>query len=930
MVGWDKRSEKPRNQGNREQIPYDIIRRIAFFTLSILLFIPRHVIPDDGLYFRFEHIVPESQGRSVIDISSGLQDEQGFLWFGTGAGLTRYDGYNFVFFPPRSGQNSSSASVAVYSTIEDSSGVIWIGTHGEGLFRFDKAKETFVGYRHDPSNPTSISGDIVLSIQEDKKGNLWVGTRLNGLNRFDKETESFTRFPLDPDADAIWDLLVDRKGTLWVGTQESGLFKVDPDTLETVNFRFILDDPRSLGSNTVWTIFEDREGTIWIGTKGGGLNRYLPEVGRFIRLYGDRNHPQDLAQNTISAIAEDDADRLWIGTGSSGLRIWNKETSDYVIYKHNPQDPESLSDDNITFIHRDTAGIMWTGTVRGGVNKSLGDQVKFHHYKHNPHNPRSLSDNDVRSLCVDRSGTLWAGLKEGLDRVDKENGFVTRFLSNTSNGNNAGQSCVQVIREDAQGRIWLGTEAGGLHSLDPKTAIFSRYFHDPRNPNSLSDNNVQAIWGDTQNPNVLWIGTHHGLNKFDMGSKQWTRFYNDPSDPSSLSGNIVTAVYEDHSGYLWVGTRWGLNRMDKTTARCVQYTSNIKNPPGKSINDNIIHCLHEDKAGMLWIGTSTGLNRFDRTRSEWRYFTAKEGLSGDIVCGILEEDSGNLWVSTNRGLSRFNLKTETFTGFGIHDGIQGYAFNPGASFKSPDGKMFFGGVNGYNSFCPEEVKSNPFIPPVVWTAFYQNGQEVQIGNPFSHPRSLKLSSQSDVYAFDFAALCFVMPSLNRFAYKLEPRDQEWIPLGPANTVTVSRLKAGDYRLHVKGSNPDGVWNENGLEIGVQLVPPFWRTTWFAVLALLFVASGIVTVVRMWMKLKSAFTVVGDRADSVIESYGLTAREQEILRLILQGASNKNIERKLFISASTVRNHIYNIYQKLGVGNRLELINLIGRDAQKKT
>jgi DNA-binding CsgD family transcriptional regulator len=175
-----------------------------------------------------------------------------------------------------------------------------------------------------------------------------------------------------------------------------------------------------------------------------------------------------------------------------------------------------------------------------------------------------------------------------------------------------------------------------------------------------------------------------------------------------------------------------------------------------------------------------------------------------------------------------------------------------------------------------------------------------------------------------------MPSLNRVAYKLEPRDQEWISLGQANAVTFSRLKPGEYRLHVKGSNPDGVWNESGLEIGIRLVPPFWKTTWFAVLVLLFVASGIATVVRMWMKLKSAFMVVGDRADGVIESYGLMVREQEILRLILQGASNQDIERKLFISASTVRNHIYNIYQKLGVRNRLELINRIGKDAQSKS
>ncbi|MDH4197684.1 MAG: LuxR C-terminal-related transcriptional regulator, partial [Candidatus Aminicenantes bacterium] len=391
----------------------------------------------------------------------------------------------------------------------------------------------------------------------------------------------------------------------------------------------------------------------------------------------------------------------------------------------------------------------------------------------------------------------------------------------------------------------------------------------------------------------------------------------------------VTALHEDRAGFLWVGTRGGLNRMEKTTGTCERYVADINNPPGKSVNDNIINCLLEDHLGLLWAGTDNGLNRLDRRTNEWRYFGTQGGLPGAVVCGVLEDGSGALWVSTNGGLARFEPQTETFTAYGVHDGVQGRQFSPRACVRGPDGTMFFGGVNGYNAFRPGEMRDDPFVPPVVWTAFLRNGQNVDIGSPDTRPRSLKLSSRSDVYAFEFAALCFVDPSLNRFAFRLEPRDRDWIPLGTSNTVTLSGLKPGDYRLRVKGSNPDGVWNENGLEVGLQLVRPFWRTPWFIVIVLVFVASGAATVLRMWLKLRSAFMVVGERADSVIESYGLTAREQEILRLVLQGATNKDIERKLFVSASTVRNHIYNIYRKLGVRNRLELVNLIGKDARKK-
>ena len=905
------------------------MKKAVFMLLGLFISTPILVAPFDGRYLRFEHLLPEFNGKQVISISSILQDRGGFIWFGTGVGLARYAGYNFTFYFPLSREGTTSLPVTVYPIFEDSAGDIWIGTDGQGLLRFDKKKEAFVQYRHDPADPTSLSGDIVLAIQEDKSGNLWVGTRLHGLNRFDRETETFSLVPLDPDAGAVWDLLADRQGFLWVGTQEGGLYRRNPASGDITNFRFVLNDPRSLGSNTVWSIFQDKRGTIWVGTKDGGLNQFVLENQEFIRFTGDEAHPRDLVSPSITAIAEDGEGRLWIGTSWSGLRIWDGKTDEYIIVKHDSQDADSLDDDNITSILKDASGVMWVGTARGGINKCLADQVKFPHYKHNRYDLRSTSRNEVRSLWKSDSGSLWVGFDEGLDEIDERTGQVRRFHNEPSDGGSLSPGAVLALWQDGEGRVWAGMDGRGLDCLDPRTGRFDHYLSDPGNPATLSNNRIYAIRPDRANPGVLWIGTHQGLSRLDTRTRRFTRYLHDETDAASLSGNIVTAILESCSGSLWVGTHWGLNRMDRSTGKFERHVSNVGAPSGTGPNDNIINCIHEDGAGILWVGTNSGLNRFDPIGDKWNYFVTKDGLPGGVVCGILEDESGLLWVSTNRGLAKFAPRPETFTAFGLHDGIQGNQFNSGACFRSADGRMFFGGVNGFNVFRPEEIKENPFIPPLVWTAFYRNGQEVKLWNPYSRPRFLKLSSQFDAYAFEFAALCFIMPSLNRFAYKLEPRDQEWISLGPANTVTVSRLKPGEYRLQVKGSNPDGVWNENGFEIGIQLVPPFWKTTWFVVLVLLFIASGIAIVVRMWMKLKSAFTVVGDRADRVIESYGLTAREQEILRLILQGASNKDIERKLFISASTVRNHIYNIYQKLGVRNRLELVNLIARDAQKK-
>jgi len=903
----------------------------AFLVLGTLLLSSIPLVSLPSRYLRFERLIPDSKGTSVTGISSILQDREGYLWFGTIAGLARYDGYRFIFHSPESKPDSAGLSrgTVVYPAIEDSRGNIWIGTDGQGLFKFDRQKEVFVQYRHDPTDPASLSGNTVLAVQEDKAGNIWVGTRLNGLDRFDPGTGVFSRVPLDTDAGAVWDLLVDRQGFLWVGTQEGGLYRRDPASGEIKNFRFILDNPRSLGSNTVWSIFQDSQGRLWIGTRGGGLNRFIESEESFIRFTGDEAHPRDLVSPAITAIAEDGGGRLWIGTSWDGLRVWDEKSGEYSIVKLDSQDADSLADNNITSLLKDVSGIMWVGTARGGINKCLAGQVKFPHFKHNRYDPLSISRNDVRSLWADDSGKLWVGLDEGLDEIDEKTGRVRRFRSDPKRKDGLSPGAVLALCQDGKGRVWAGTEDHGLDCYDPRTGRFDHYLGDPGNPATLSNNRVYAIRPDRVDPDVLWVGSHQGLNRFDTRTRRFTRYLRDSTDEASLSGNIVTAIFEGRSGYLWVGTHSGLNRLDRSRGKFARYVGGADTPSGTGPNDNIINCVHEDGEGIVWAGTNNGLNRFDPARNRWDYYTTQNGLPGAVVCGILEDEYGRLWLSTNRGLARFSSRDGTFSNFGLHDGIQGNQFNAGACFKGSDGRMFFGGVNGLNAFRPEEIRANSFVPRVVWTAFYRNGQEVKIGELSSPRKPLELSSRFDVHEFEFASLCFVIPALNRFAYKLAPRDREWIDLGSENKVTVSSLKPGDYRLLAKGSSPDGIWNEDGLELAIHVVQPYWRTSWFAVLVLLFVASGIFSVVRMWLKLRSSFRVVGDRADRIIDGYGLTAREQEILRLVLQGLSNKDIEKKLFISASTVRNHIYNIYQKLGVKNRLELVNLIAKDAQKK-
>jgi ligand-binding sensor domain-containing protein/DNA-binding CsgD family transcriptional regulator len=898
------------------------MKRIAGLFLSLFLLGGPGLSADffPGRFHRFERLTPRTATISMVGISSISQDKEGFLWLGTSAGLARYDGYRFVFFPAPADARSSSAPTAVYAVTPGHNGDLWLGTNGQGLLAFSKDTQTFARY---------LSDDIVLAVQEDARGDLWIGTRSHGLYRLDQATRSFTRIPLGPGADVIWDVLADRKGNIWVGTLETGLFKIDPATGNTRNYRFSPDDPQSLGSDTVWTIFEDAAGAIWAGTKNGGLDRYEPETEGFTQLYGDGDFPRDLASQTITAIAEDRAGRLWLGTASGGLRIWDPGTGDYVLCRHDPQDPETLGDDNVTSLFRDVSGIIWVGTVRGGLNKCLADQVKFPHFKHDPSNPGSLGHNDVRALWADGAGTLWVGTKSNLERIDGATGRVTHTLPSSWPGANASTGgAVQAVAGDDRGGIWLGTESDGLVRYDPLTGLMVHYLQEPENPNSLTNNTVNALWIDKGHPDVLWVGTNRGLNRLQTRTNRWTRFFNDPGNAAGLSGNIIRAIFEDEQGFLWVGTSRGLNRLDKATGRCETFTSRLRDPPGTNLSSNSVNCIHVGDDGLLWVGTDSGLDRLDRTTGEWRNFAHKDGLGGEVVYGILEDAAGALWVSTNRGLSKLDQEAGRITNFGLRDGLQGHAFNRGAYVKAPDGRMFFGGTNGFNGFDPAEVRKNTYVPPIVWTAFYRNNQEVMLPGSTFTLRNVALTYKTGLATFEFAALLFTAPELNTFAYRLEPRDAEWISLLPEHQVSLYDIGRGRYTLRVKAANPDGVWNEEGIAVELTVLPPFWRTWWFGLIAAAFLLSGTALAVRAWRKIKSAPRSLGENQEGVIETYDLTAREQEILRFVLQGARNKDIEKKLFISASTVRNHISNIYQKLGVRNRLELINRIGRDARE--
>ena len=825
--------------------PEHRISTITFFCVLVGLSI---LLIHANLYgqksdIKFKHLSLE-QGLSQTDISCILQDSKGFIWFGTQDGLNKYDGYGFTVYQNDPSDSTSLSDSDVLCIFEDRYGYLWIGTKGGGLNRFDRTSDTFRRWKNNPKNPNSLSHNIILSICEDSSDVLWIGTAGGGLNRFDREKERFTHYRHDP------------------------------------------DNPNSISNNYVVSIHIDSSGVIWIGTWGRGLNRYDPNNETFKHWIHDSDDRTSISSNNIACINEfhtDSQNVMLIGT-AAGVNKFNQETEQFTHYRNNPNDPLSLSNDYISSILRDKSGTFWIGTYGGGLNRWNQKHDTFEHWEYIPDNPEGLNNNQITKLYEDRSGVIWIGtMGGGINRFNRTRKAFRHWEHDSKNSASLSHDDIFSIYEDPAGDIWIGTYGGGLILFHQAEETFERWVHEPGNPHSLGNNDIFSIYNDISG--TFWIGTGNGLFQFDRENNRFQRqniiqddtnqliifsiiqdnvgaiwigtygngiyrLYDDkirhykhnPDDPNSLSDNFVKIIYEDRNGILWIGTDMGgLNRYDPETGRFSHWLHDTKNP--ESLSHDEIYCIYEDNSGLLWIGTDGGgLNRFNREKNIFIRITEKDGLPGNVVYGIIEDAHGNLWLSTNRGISKCNPKTTSFRNYDVYDGLQSNEFNQGAYCKTRTGEMFFGGINGFNAFHPDSIKDNPHIPPIVFTDFQISNRSVSIGGDFSlqqhisEAKEIILSHKDKVFSFTFAALDYQIPEKNQYMHIMEGFDPVWSYTGYQRTVTYTNLSPGEYIFRVRGSNNDGVWNQEGASIKITIIPPFWRTLWFMAIAIFATAS----------------------------------------------------------------------------------------------
>lgn len=802
------------------------------------------VLSPNSQPLKFAHLSSKN-GLPQNSVLALFQDQMGFIWMGTDDGLARYDGYQFQVYRHKPNQQFSLSNNVIRTIVSDPLNNLWIGTEGGGISIMDPKRDRFFDLNELDSNFNDLASSKISKLLLDRDKQIWVATNGKGvfkikgnferLSALESYTGQFEFRKIDVrnavlKDNKIWSLYEDRKGDIWIGTLDGGLYTI-PYKTETPIPVEILKEGRKIKS--IKSFFEDRYGNFWIGTEKEGLF-YRPSGVQGFMAFPLPKRKKDFQQDelNITSFEEDEQGQLWIGTLGRGLFIYNSSKKEIFHFEDDPSDPYSLNGNSVYTQFKDRVGNIWLGMYSGeGLNKVSPTQQQFEHFRYDPDLKRGLSGKMVKSIMKDKDGNLWVGLfNGGLNLLEKSD---TQFQYFTAGQEGAlSHNHVQSIFQRKQGDIWIGTDGGGITIFDPVKKSVSYLKHDPLNDNSLSKNEVWTIVED--NTGKLWIGTANGggLNRFDPETTSFRHILNQENNSNSLLFNDVRALLADSKNNLWIGTYGGgLSKMDLSTEQ-FQHYRNISSNSTK-ISHDIITAISEDKKGFIWVGTfGGGLNRINPLTDSIDVFREKDGLPSDIVKAILEDENGQLWISTVNGISSLDPENLTFKNYLEEDGLQSDEFNLGAAFKDTDGKLYFGGINGFNAFFPDRIQPYPTPKAPVITGLKVLNQEVKPGQPLfddiilqesvSFVERIVFSSIQNSFEFEFSSLEYLSQDKLNYAYQLQGYDPDWIETDSKRRfANYANLPSGSYTFRIRASYNGDVTYSPVREISIVVLPPWY-------------------------------------------------------------------------------------------------------------
>jgi len=772
------------------------------------------------LFSLFAVIALNSQQVRSFDKSNGLsqsiincieQDENGFMWFGTQDGLNRYDAYSFIAVNSLNGLENSN----INSSLFDDQGNFWVGTE-QGLFKRDKGKTQFKKISF-----TKKSNIPVVSLYLDNENNLWIGTRQNGLFRYTVSSKKsvFIACKLTGDdgtKQSIHCLLQYEKYML-AGT-DSGLFRIEISSARTKRFLPHKSIAKPPWSTLINCMVADGK-NVWLGTYGAGIYKFDgSEVIRDQQLA----NAVFLSEGVINCLTISNSRVLWIGT-QQGLASVNLNNSEIKYPLPIPFGTEGSGNIRSLFIDRDEN--IWAGAW-GALWFIPGNQKPFDIFIPNPQLPSNDAANSVTALAEDLNGKIWIGTDNGGLISDKhEKAEYITFPT------------IMAVGVDAKNRLWISPWGDGIYVGNSRENLFQ--IKNPFPEKIISDNVVRSFCfsGDS----LVIIGTEEGVDLYDLKND---RLIPSPEWVKSLAKGRISFVYLDVFGLLWVGTAEGLKKISLKKSEKLDFPAESD----KLLHNRNLKSFVRDKYGKYWVGTSGGLVILSSKGEILKKLDTDSGLPNNVIYSVLEGNDNQIWCSTNKGLVRIDPVNYKISVFNKNDGLPDDEFNSGAALKSKDGKIYFGSIKGLCHFDPLKIHVDSTAIPVHIRSLKVFNKDLLPEKEVITGESVTLNYSDKFITIEFGALSFVNPEEINYAYRLEGFDTTWIESSTMRVATYTNLDPGTYTFTVIACNHDGVWNQKGASITIVVTTPFYRT-WtfrFIILAFAFIILISINMIRIRM------------------------------------------------------------------------------------
>ena len=794
------------------------------FTIAIALLLFTQIVSgqQDNLCFKHFGFNDGLESNTVYSIT---KDSKGLMWFATQSGLYRFDGRTMKCYRTDPNDSTSiSGNILISDIYEDKEKRLWIGSTN-GLSVYNRFNDSFKRYHHKPDDPFSIANDNPHTFFCDRNGIMWIGYDGGGISKYNYDQDNFSNFRINPDTMYSWENVVlkimeDQEGILWLATL-NGIYYFNRE-----NHKFKLFDIAP--QEGYYDIIEDDEGILWLGSTSGlyKYNRLKNTIKKF--LFTQKNDNKEASNHIIHMQSDPTQDDqiLWIST-RNGLVKFNKKTAEYTRFVNHPDDPESIGYNGLWGIYLEESGLLWMGKESGGLDMVNISGKNFHQKKINP-SPAKNKYLDATSFIKDENNTLWVGTSDGgLFEYDSNFNLISRW--GTADNEVPENNFIFSILIDSGGDLWVGMLGKGLHKGDFNSQkllkiTLSSPYGDPFYITSITEDSEGSIW----------VGSNNGLY---MKSKSSDIFKHVTIHSDQPLGNIfVRSIIEDQNNNLWIGSQniglFMVKQNQRSSMKAVKFQHN--NNDSHSISNNVIMNIYEDMNGKIWIGTSQGLNLYLGENAGFDRYSYNNGFNINFVYQIEGDSKGNLWLITEeQGLIRFNPGNDTVGAFvkrlGKEDGVpfeKIYRYN---FYKSPDNIIYVGARRGtgqgFYFFDPGILNENDNIPPVIITDFLIKNEHPILDSNILVKRNIILNHDQNFLSFEFAALDYVDPDQNQYAYMLEGLDDSWIHAGYRNFANYTNIPPGNYIFHVKGSNNDGIWNESGVSINININPPPWKKWW---------------------------------------------------------------------------------------------------------